>query len=180
MNNDLSDKEMEFFVSGVKTYVDVDDAMVEFRRLVRQQCKTIVSVRLDEINQACGMHWKAIDLNDYSQKTNDDHYFGKQVEVKGLGGIYFCLRLSRKDDRKLFASVFLYRPRAILATGLWDQPMTVPSDNPYIRTNNNIILERHILEDKIPEFGEYLNQAITDFIIFIRDSGGLNKYLEIG
>jgi hypothetical protein len=180
MNNGLSDRERDFFVTGAKTYVDVDDAMAEFRRLVQQQCRTIVRARLGEVNQACGMHWMANDLNDYSQKTSDDLYVGNQVEVEGLGGLYFCLRLSRKDDGKLFASVFLYRLRASLAVGLWDRSTTAPSDMSYVRTKNNLILERPLPGDKVRDFADYLDQAITAFIAFMSDSGGLRKYLALG
>jgi hypothetical protein len=178
MNNGLSDREKEFFVTGVKTYVDVDDAMTEFRRLVQHQCRIVVSRGLDGVNQACGMHWTAKNLKDYSQKTNDNHYLGNQLEVKGLGGLYFCLRLYRKEDSKLFvASVFLYRLRVSLADDLWGCSNAVHSDISYTRTNNNLIFERRFLEDNIADFGEYLGQAITDFNAFISKSGGLEKYL---
>jgi len=90
MSKSGSDGGREFFVTGVGTYVEVDDAMTEFRSLVQQKCRTVVRGRLEEINQACGMHWRANDLNDYLQKTNDHLFLGEQLEVKGLGGLYFC------------------------------------------------------------------------------------------
>jgi hypothetical protein len=55
MSDNGSDKEREFFVIGAKTYLAVDDAMAQFRRIVQDQCTTLVSTRLDEINRACEM-----------------------------------------------------------------------------------------------------------------------------
>ena len=58
MSDNGSDKEREFFVIGAKTYLAVDDAMAQFRRIVQDQCTTLVSTRLDEINRACETAWK--------------------------------------------------------------------------------------------------------------------------
>ena len=176
MNNGLSDVEREFFVTGVRTYVDVDDAMTEFRSLVQQQCKPVVISRLAEVNQACGMHWTVNDLNDYSQKTDEHQFIGKQMEVKGLGGLYFCLGLSREDDSRPFgAFVFLYRIRRDLATGLWEQADASASVT--WKGRRNFGFKRPLPEDKIPDFEDYLDQAVTDFLAFINESGGLGKYL---
>jgi hypothetical protein len=179
MNNDGSDREREFFVTGVKKYFEVDDAMAEFRRLVQQQCKTVVISRLAEVNQACDMRWTVDDLNDYSEKTDQHRFIGKQVEVKGLGGLYFCLRLSREDDSEPFyAHVFLYRIRRNLATGLWDRSGTNASVT--WKGRNNIGFGRRLPEDKIPHFEDYLNGAVTDFLAFINESGGIRKHLAQG
>ena len=177
MKNEVLDGEREFFVTGVRTYFDVDDAMAEFRSLVQQKCRSVVGERLAELNQACGMHWTIDGLNDYLQRTGEHHYIGKQMEVKGLGGLYFCLRLSRKDDSKPFyAYVFLYRTRRDVATGLWDRSGASASV-PW-KGRNNLGFGRPLPEDKIPDFEDYLDQAVTDFLAFINDSGGLEKYLS--
>jgi hypothetical protein len=178
MSKSGSDGGREFFVTGVGTYVEVDDAMTEFRSLVQQKCRTVVRGRLEEINQACGMHWRANDLNDYLQKTNDHLFLGEQLEVKGLGGLYFCLRLSRKDVGGRFgASAFLYRMRRDLATSLWDRFASI-SEVSYNRSN--IVFVQHFSEENILDFENYLEKAITDLIAFISDSGGLEKYLVQG
>jgi hypothetical protein len=179
MNNGLSDMEREFFVTGARSYADVDDAMAEFRRLVQQQCKTVVIARLDKVNQACGMHWTVNDLNDYSQKTDEHHFIGKQMEVKGLGGLYFCLRLPREDGSKpLYAHVFLYRTRKDLAIDLWGR--AGESASVTWKGRNNLGFGRPLPEDKIPHFEDYLNEAVTDFLAFINESGGLRKHLAQG
>jgi hypothetical protein len=179
MNNDGLDREREFFVTGVKTYVDVDDAITEFRRLVQHKCRTVVSRRLDEVNQACGIGWTADKLDDYSQKTDDHHYIGKRIEVKGLGGLYFCLRLSSEGNSRPFdAFVFLYRIRRDLATGLWDR--SGASASVTWKGRNNLGFGRPVPEDKIPHFEDYLDQAVTDFLAFINESGGLRKHLAQG
>jgi hypothetical protein len=177
MNNELLDEETEFFVTGVRSYLGVDDAMTEFRRLVQHKCKNVASRRLDELNQACGMHWTVKELNDYAEKGDDHHYLGKQMEVKGLGGLYFCLRLSREDDGRPFdAFVFLYRVRRDIATGLWDRSSTRASVT--WKGRNNLGFGGPLPEDKIQDFEAYLDQALTDFLDFVKDSGGLGKYLS--
>ncbi|MDR3753494.1 MAG: hypothetical protein P4K93_08755 [Terracidiphilus sp.] len=179
MNNDGLDREKEFFVTGVKTYVEVDDAMAEFRSLVQQKCRSVVSERLVDLNQACGTHWTINDLNDYLQKTGEHQYIGKQMEVKGLGGLYFCLRLSRGDESKpSYAYVFLYRIRRDLAAGLWGLSSTSTSV-PW-KGRNNLGFGRPLPVDEIPNFEDYLGQAATDFLAFINESGGLRKHLAQG
>ncbi len=106
MKNEIVDGEKQFFETGVKTYLAADDAMTEFRRLVQHKCKTAASRRLDELNQACGMHWAVSDLNDYLEPNGNNHHIGEQVELKGLGGLYFCLRLSRIDESRPLAALF--------------------------------------------------------------------------
>jgi hypothetical protein len=178
MNDDDLNREKEFFVTGVKTYVEVDDAMAEFRRLVQQQCKAVAVSRLAELNRTCGMHWTVNDLNDYLQKDKH-HFIGKQMEVKELGGLYFCLRLSREDDSNLFyAYVFLYRRHRDLATGLWER--SGESASVTWKGRNNIGFARNLPEDRIPLFEDHLNDAVTDFVAFINESGGLRKYLARG
>jgi hypothetical protein len=179
MKNEVLDGEREFFVTGVRTYLGIDDAMTEFRRLVQHKCRTVASRRLDELNQACGMHWTVKELNDYLEKTNTHHFLGKQMEVKGLGGLYFCLRLSREDEGRPFdAFVFLYRIRRDLASGLWDR--SGASASATWKGKNNLGFGQPLPEDKIPDFEEYLDHAVTDFLAFINDSGGLRKYLVPG
>ena len=98
------------------------------------------------------------------------------MEVKGLGGLYFCLGLSREDDSRPFdAFVFLYRIRRELATSLWDQ--AAASASVTWKGRRNFGFKRPLPEDKIPDFEDYLDQAAADFIAFIKESGGLGKYV---
>lgn len=176
MSNSGSDEERDFFATGAGKYVDVDDAITEFRRLAQHKSRTVVSGRLDELNEACGMHWTIKELADYLEKTDDYHYLGNKIEVKGLGGLYFCLRLSREDgSRGLAAYVFLYRSRRNLAADLWDRS-GVGSSVTY-KGRNNLGFGRPLTVDKIAELEERLDEAITDFIAFINESGGLKKHL---
>jgi hypothetical protein len=172
MSNEILDGERGFFVTGVNTYLEVDDAMSEFRRLVQHKCRTAASQRLDELNQACGMHWTVNDLNDYFEANTNNHHIGKQVELKGLGGLYFCLRLSRIDkSRPLAAFVFLYRLRRDLAADLWGQA------SGSVLGKNHLNFAQPFPEDKVLDFEGYLDRAVTDFLAFIKGSGGLQKYL---
>jgi hypothetical protein len=177
MNNKVLDGEDKFFVTGVRTYVEVDDAMTEFRRLVQHKSKTVASRRLNEVNQACGMHWTAKDLCDYSQKTDDHHYFGKMFDVKGIGGLYFCLRLSREDDSRPFnAYVFLFRIRKDLAIDLWDRAHASASVT--WKGQRNIGFGRLLPDEKIADFEDYLDQTVTDFLAFSANIGGFEKHLS--
>jgi hypothetical protein len=173
------DQETEFLSTGVKTYSKADDAMTEFRRLVQQKCRTVVSRRLDDVNRACGMDWTAKKLREYSQKTADHHYVGLHLDVIGLGGLYFCLRISRGDDGKSSdAFVFLYRLHRGLATELWrlsEKPRSVTW-----KGKNNRGFGKTIPGDKIHSFERYLDQAITAFLDFITKSGGLKKHRAQG
>jgi hypothetical protein len=177
MNNNESNKEGEFFVRGAKTYLDVDDAMAEFRRQVQDQCTKVVSGRLDEIMRAAEMDWTPNHLKDYNERSPDRLYLGKQVWVENFGGLYFCLTLSRENDRAVYgALVYLYRQRKSLAVHLWASLSRVASATAYVRGNNLFFL-RHLSEEKLQDFREYLNLAIDDFVAFIRDSGGLKRHL---
>jgi hypothetical protein len=176
MNKDGLDREREFFVTGVKTYVDADDAISEFRHMVQHKCWTVACGRLEEVNEACGMHLTPTDLHDYVQKTDDHHYVGKQADVKGLGGIYFCLRLSRGDHGSRFdAFAFLYRTHRNLATSLWDRAGRSASAT--WKGRRNLGFSRPLPEDKIPDFEDRLDEAVTDFLAFINKNGGLKKNL---
>ena len=179
MNDDGLDREREFFVTGVNTYLDVDDAIVEFRRLVEHKCRSVVSARLNEVNQECGMDWTVGDLNDYFEKANDFHYIGKQMEVKELGKLYFCLRLSREiDSNPIDAFVYLYRKQRDIATGLWE--IAGASASVTYKGRNNLGFGQPIPKDKIPDFEDYLDKAVTGFLVFINKCGGLKKYLAPG
>jgi hypothetical protein len=177
MNNEILDGEKQFFVTGVKTYLEADDAMTEFRRLVQHKCRTATSKRLDELNQACGKHWTVKELGDYFEKNDKNHYVGKRMEVKEFGGLYLCLRLSREDASRPFdAFVYLYRIRKDVANGLWEDRSGASAPVTY-KSSHSLGFGRPLPEDKISDFGDYLDQAITDFLAFINDRGGLQKYL---
>jgi hypothetical protein len=170
------EKETEFFVTGVRTYVDADDAMTEFRRMAQHKCWTVASRRLGDINKALDMRLTPADLHDYDQKTDDHHYIGKQAEVKGLGGLYFCLRLSREDKGSNFdAFVFLYRKRRDIAESLWKRSRALEAVT--WKGRNNLGFGQTLPENKIPKFDNYLDGAVTDFLAFINESGGLKKHL---
>jgi hypothetical protein len=178
MSDGGMDKETDFFVTGAKTYLDVEAAMAEFRRQVQGHCMKVASDRLDEINKAAEMDWTRNDLKDYRGVELNRVYLGKQVQVEGFGTIYFYLTLSRADDHGTYAaSVDLRRQRKGLADDLWVRLSRTSSDTAYI-AGNNLVFTRPLAEDQLQQFREHLDQAIDDFVTFIRDSGGLKKYLD--
>lgn len=178
MNNSGADLERDFFVTGARTYLDVDDAMTEFRRFVRNHCRVVASKRLGEINRACEMEWTANDLKDYSWRQPDCFHVGKQIAVENLGGIYFCLEMYRENDSVASGTlVYLYRRRADLAIALWDRLDSTASDTAYCE-GNSLIFKRLLSEDEIPDFPEHLNRTVDAFIAFIVSCGGLTKHLQ--
>src|ERR1035437_1668142 len=158
MNNIGLDDEKKILRTGARIYIDVEDAMTEFRRLIQDQCKIVVSRRLNEVSKACDLNWTVNNIKDYMQKATDGFYIGKQMSVKRFGGLYFCLRLSRKeDDRKQFSTfVLLYRQNKNLAVDLWDLLSDDDAGTSYNRTHT-LIFERRISEDNILDFQNYLN-----------------------
>jgi hypothetical protein len=183
MSDNGSDQEREFFVTGAKTYLDVDDAMAQFRHMIQDKITTSVSRRLDDINQACDMAWTTNDLKDYTSRQSDSFLVGKQVTVEngGLycGGLYFYLRIGRESGALVYTTIVdLYRLRANIAIDLWK--CGAASVTASWKGTNLWFQQRVPSADETPDFLEHLNRALDDFIKFVRDCGGLRKHLPPG
>jgi hypothetical protein len=175
MNGNGSDQEKDFFVTGAKTYLDVDAAMVEFRRQVQDLCMNVAIDRLHEINRASGMDWTRNDLKDYRETDLNCVYLGKQVQVEDFGTLFFYLTLSRERDRGPYAaSVCLYRQSSKLAVNLWARLSGISSDTADSK-GNSLVFTRRIPENELHQFREHLAQAVDDFVTFVSASGGLAK-----
>ncbi len=184
MRDDESEKEKEFLVTGARTYLDVDDAMIEFRRQIQDQCRAVVCSRLAEINRACNRNpnWTHNDVKTYFERfTGDDClYVGCRLDVEGFGGLYFCLKLAREEDSRLYHAVAnLYRQNQSIAAELWgsfgEDVYTSSSKGP-----NNLFFAQGMSENDVPDLRERLNLAADDLIAFIDGSGDLKKYLGQG
>jgi hypothetical protein len=176
MSEAVSNKEREFFVTGAKTYLDVDDAMAQFRRRIQDQVTKLVDRRLDEINRACETDWTANDLRDYTERLSDCFCVGKQVALENFGALYFYLRICREDANLAYTTIVdLYRQRANLAIGLWD--FGTISNTASCKGNDIFFPQRLLSEEQVLNFPEHLNSALDNFITFIRGCGGLSKYL---
>jgi hypothetical protein len=181
MSDNRSDKEREFFVTGAKTYLDVDEAMAQFRRTIQDQITTLVNGRLDEINRACEMDWNPNDLGDYTPRKPDCFQVGKQLTVKNIGGLYcgglyFYFRIGRETGTLVYTTVVdLYRLRTNLAVDLWKH---AADSNTASCKGTDIWFEQRVpSEYESPDFLKYLGRALDEFILFIGDSGGLKKHL---
>jgi hypothetical protein len=170
----MNDPEREFFLTGAKSYLDVSDAMSEFRRQVQQQCTEVITARLQDINQASQMDWTADDLKDY--QWTEGHDIGKQLPVDGFGGLYFCLELYREASGVCYgALIYLWRRRANLAPTLWAILEEHPSDTRWC-DGNSLIFWQELAEDQLTDFQTYLNKAVDEFLAFVEAVGGLKKY----
>ena len=177
MNSKGSEAEREFFLTGAELYLEIEEAVAEFRRQVRGRSTRVVEGRLTEIGQACHMEWTANAFSDYKSTWPGGRHIGKQLSIKGFGNLYFCLDLYRENGGIVYvALVYLYRRNANLAAGLWPLLGTSPAAGGY-REGNNLYFGRWMAKDQVPDFEEYLNGAIDDFITFISKSGGLKKYI---
>jgi hypothetical protein len=184
MNTDESQAQSDFLITGARTYLDVDDAMEEFRRLIQEQSRRVVLGRIGDLKRVCEQEWSANDVRRYSESGAEFFQVGHKLGVKELGstygGLYFCLKLYRDGNRNhSLAVAFLYHERKDLAVSLWDSFTDGGFENSSI-SDWNIFFARPLSEDNIPEFGRYLDQAIVDLIAFIEKSGGLRKHLGQG
>lgn len=172
-----SEAEREFFLTGAKLYLEVEDSLAEFRREVQDKCARVVKLRLADIGQACQVDWTSEAIGDYRYRCPEGGDVGRQLAVQNLGRLYFCLALYREGGRVVYAAaVYLWRQNANLAGELWSRLEDSPAAGGY-REGNSLLFEREIPENGIPEFETYLNGAIDDFISFISGSGGLKKYI---
>ena len=181
MNTDASQAERDFLITGARTYLDVDGAMEEFRRQIQGQSQRIILGRIGDLKRVCDQEWSANDVRRYSESGADFFQFGHKLGVKELGatygGLYFCLKLLRDGNRNLSLAVaFLYHDRKDLAASLWQGFRKGAFENSSV-SDWNIFFTRPLLEDSVPEFGEYLDQAVADLIAFIENTGGLRKHL---
>jgi hypothetical protein len=165
MSQEGPDKEREFLVTGARNYLAVDDAMTLFHHRVQDRIATLVGVRLSEINAACETDWTENDIRDYSSRNPDNYNVGKQVAVEGFGGLYFYLKLWRE---RFEVYVDLYRRRTDLADEVWKRAGS---------RGNDICFKRPVPEDRVPELGEHLDEAISEFVKFIGGAGGLKRSL---
>jgi len=114
----------EFFLTGAKLYLDVEDALEEFRRRVQEKCARVVEARLREIGQKIGQQWSPEDIRAYqgrwSEEGQQGGLVGRQLIVQGFGHLYFYLSLCREDDRIAYhAGVSLWRQNSNAAGKLF-------------------------------------------------------------
>jgi hypothetical protein len=177
MSSKGSDPEHDFFLTGAELYLEIEEAVAEFRRQVQEKCRRVVEGRLDEIGQACQMEWTSNALSDYKYGWPEGRHIGKQLSIKSFGNLYFCLDLYRENGSIVYlALVYLYRRNAGLAAGLWPLLGTSPAAGGY-REGNNLYFGRWMTKDQVPDFEEFLNGAVDDFIAFISKGGGLKKHI---
>jgi|SRR5450432_127155 len=122
MSRKRSEPELEFFLTGAKTYLDVEDAVAEFQRQVQERCGEVAGSRLKDIAHVCDQEWVAEQLKDYTEKDNVSRSLGKWVAVEGLGRLAFYFKAYRDDGEVAFGpGVWLSRKRTDLAQDLWSR-----------------------------------------------------------
>jgi hypothetical protein len=180
MSVEESAAEREFFLSGAKLCLDVEDALEEFRRQVYDKCASVVRQRLSEMGRACKVNLSSPCAYKYNDPTGSSREIGAKLLLQGLGnggGLYCCLELYREDGQSVCgALVYLYRSNGKVANALWSRLEDSPTAGGY-RKGNTLIFEHPIPQDDTPHFEKYLNNAIDDFITFISRYGGLKQYI---
>jgi hypothetical protein len=98
------------------------------------------------------------------------------MTLQNFGVLYFFLRISREDGNLAYkATVDLSRHRSTLAPDLWDPRTTFYGVS--CKGNELWCSEQIPSEREFPDFSEYLNRSLDKFIVFIRNRGGIRKYL---
>ncbi len=182
MRDDESEKVKEFLITGARTYLDVDDAVLEFRRQIQNKCRAVVCGRLAEINRACNRNpnWSDNDVKDYFERFTGGSYVGCRLDMERFGGLYFCLKIAREENRTLYHAVAnLCRNNKSIAAELWQSFGKEVHEGSY-KTTNDLFFARVLSENDVPDLRDYLDQATVDLISFISDNGGLKKYLDQG
>jgi len=175
MNEHGSDAEKDFFVEGVRLYLDVDEVMSQFRTCVHDRCTRVVEKRLNEISQALGMHWKNGNLQDYRYTySHGPLHLGTCVKIESLGktygGLYCVLEICRKHDGVACgAMAYFWRDNKKLGRDLWE-PLSGCSSYTWDGEEKNCFLgwKREVSWNEIARFGEHLNGAIDDLIACLR------------
>lgn len=177
MSGKRSEAELEFFLTGAKTYLDVEDALAEFRRQVQGRCRAVVKERLPDICCACQMEWTTDDLQDYKEGGGPS-FLGVKISLEVLGGVCFYFGMEREDNNQVYGIwVQLWRKRRSLAPALWAlMEATETANTEY--SANSLYFGCTLSEEQVPEFEEYLNRGIDLFLDFITKAGGLKKYLQ--
>src|SRR4051812_48228468 len=180
MNSDQADPEREFILTGVKTYLDVWDTILEFRTRVQEDCNAAVGNRLHEINKAFKMNWTGSNLKDYlyHDSSHSEAQIGKKILIKDLGstagGLYFALVLSRAND-SITAEMraFIYRDNEKAASDFWNSLSVCRSEIAYSRGKLEWGVRRCLADGSPLDFREHLTQAIDSFTACVNAAGGL-------
>lgn len=159
----------EFFLTGAKTFLDVDDAVREFTRQVQDRCRDIVRERLQELSSASGIAWREADLREYKEVNNRGAFLGVQTSAGDLGKVYFYLAMYREGGYG--ALVYLWLRRANIAAELWSQ---APED---CRDGNSLVFGPLFREEELQSFEDHLRRAVDAFGTFLRSAGGIQKYV---
>src|SRR5580658_1379840 len=102
MSSKAAEAEQDFFLTGVRLYLDVSDSVAEFRRVVGEKSARAVRTRFADLEMACHMEWALSALIDYASSWAGGCHVGKQLAVKDLGNLRFCLSLYREHDRVVY------------------------------------------------------------------------------
>lgn len=176
----MSGAESEFFLDGAALYLDVRDVLEEFERQVLKRCKKTATNRMAEIETACGSgFWAETGLTSASLKwfnitdprLKSRHWMGVTLNDGEGTLLRFCLELIREptvdEPTKYGARVILRTKNTARATALWQ---LWPN-----RDHNRLFFGR-ASEAQLSDFDRLLDEAISEFITFIEQAGGLRKY----
>jgi hypothetical protein len=184
MNNDESNPEREFLLTGLKTYLDVHEAIAEFEDRVREDCNAALMSRLNEINSAFKMSWTEANMRDYTF-TDSSHraiHLGRKILTNELGnyegGLYFALALSpAKDGSKAEMLAYLYRDNTKAAADFWNRLSLSGAPAFYSKGSLECGVKRPLTLEAFQDFREPLTEAIDILVVYVKDAGGLKSQL---
>jgi hypothetical protein len=108
-----ADQGEEFFVTGLKRYLDAKSAVAMFEKEVQGRVKEVVTRHQPELARLFGKDWV---LKDYVEQQIPDYmWLGQQVVFRGFGILYFYLEFWREEgDGACFSPIVMFwRERAL-------------------------------------------------------------------
>jgi hypothetical protein len=109
----------EFFVTGLKRYLDAKSAVGMFEQEVQRRVKNVLANHQPEFRELFGKDWTLRDH--YESGIPDRMFLGQRVVFKGFGWVCFYFVFSRdaNGDPRLSPSALFWRERASVLVELW-------------------------------------------------------------
>ena len=168
----------QFFRTGVQTYYDVRDAITEFEQQVTDRCKKVAEKSRGRIDQVCGTgFWRPTEYN-VTSSSQSIRRVGTRSSSRNDVRLFCCLEFRREGDDVVYRPLaFLWRRHMDVADDLWS--LREPSTDRFglrLKEARKLLFGKRLLAAQIPGFDGHLEEAVNEFIDFVKKAGGLAKY----